>query len=73
MYPAPRVDFYRKDEKLYVEAGLPDIYPKEIELHVCHDRLSFSVEKKYKVGTRGGSVMKKPGFVPGVITERSSV
>lgn len=47
-----KVDFYRHDGKLFVEAELPGVKPEEVELHVCADKLTFSAEK---------SVEKKEG------------
>lgn len=47
-----RVDFYRHDGKLFVEAELPGVKPEDVELHVCADKLTFSAEK---------SVEKKEG------------
>ena len=47
-----RVDFYRHDGKLFVEAELPGVSPEEVELNVCADKLTFSAEK---------SVEKKEG------------
>ena len=46
LYLTPRVDFYRKDGKLFVEAELPGIKPDDVDLHVYPDRLVFSAEKK---------------------------
>ena len=40
-----RVDLYRKDGKLFVEAELPGIKPDGVELHVYPDRLTLSAEK----------------------------
>ena len=40
-----RVDLYRKDGKLFVEAELPGIKPDDVELHVYSDRLTLSAEK----------------------------
>ena len=40
-----KVDFYRKDGKLFVEAELPGISPEDVELHVYSDRLTLSAEK----------------------------
>lgn len=47
-----RVDFYRHDGKLFVEAELPGVRPEDVELHVCADKLTLSAEK---------SVEKKEG------------
>lgn len=55
MYLTPRVDFYRKDGKLFVEAELPGIEPKDVDLHVYHDRLTFSAEKKSERKEEGDS------------------
>jgi HSP20 family protein len=46
LYLTPRVDFYRKDGKLFVEAELPGVNPEEVDLQVYSDRLSFSAEKR---------------------------
>jgi HSP20 family protein len=46
LYLTPRVDFYRKNGKLFVEAELPGIKPDDVDLHVYPDRLAFSAEKK---------------------------
>ena len=40
-----RVDFYRHDGKLFVEAELPGVRPEDVELHVCADKLTLSAEK----------------------------
>lgn len=41
-----KVDIYRKDGKIFVEAELPGITPDDVELHVYSDRLTLSAEKK---------------------------
>ena len=41
-----RVDLYRKDGKIFVEAELPGINPENVDLHVYSDRLTISAEKK---------------------------
>ena len=41
-----KVDTYRKDGKIFVEAELPGITPDDVELHVYSDRLTLSAEKK---------------------------
>ena len=45
-YVMPRVDFYRKDGKLFIEAELPGIDPKDVDLQIYHDRLIVVAEKK---------------------------
>ncbi len=41
-----KVDTYRKNGKIFVEAELPGITPDDVELHVYSDRLTLSAEKK---------------------------
>ncbi len=41
-----KVDLYRKDGKIFVEAELPGIAPENVDLHVYSDRLTLSAEKK---------------------------
>ena len=41
-----KVDLYRKDGKIFVEAELPGISPENVDLHVYSDRLTLSAEKK---------------------------
>ncbi|MBR2208861.1 MAG: Hsp20/alpha crystallin family protein [Synergistaceae bacterium] len=41
-----KVDLYRKDGKIFVEAELPGIAPNDVDLHVYSDRLTLSAEKK---------------------------
>ncbi len=41
-----KVDLYRKDGKIFVEAELPGISPESVDLHVYSDRLTLSAEKK---------------------------
>ena len=41
-----KVDLYRKNGKIFVEAELPGITPENIDLHVYSDRLTLSAEKK---------------------------
>ncbi len=41
-----KLDVYRKDGKIYVEAELPGITPEDVDLHVYDDRLTISAEKK---------------------------
>ncbi|MDY6400131.1 MAG: Hsp20/alpha crystallin family protein [Synergistales bacterium] len=41
-----KVDLYRKDGKIFVEAELPGIAPEDVDLHVYSDRLTLSAEKK---------------------------
>ena len=41
-----KLDVYRKDGKIFVEAELPGINPDEVDLHVYSDRLTLSAEKK---------------------------
>ena len=41
-----KVDLYRKDGKIFVEAELPGIAPQDVDLHVYADRLTLSAEKK---------------------------
>lgn len=43
---AAKVDLYRKDGKIFVEAELPGIAPENVDLHVYSDRLTLSAEKK---------------------------
>ena len=42
----PKMDLYRKDGKVYVEAELPGIKPEDVDLHVYTSHLTFSAEKK---------------------------
>ena len=42
-----RVDLYRKDGKIFVEAELPGIDPNDVDLHVYSDRVTLSAEKKF--------------------------
>ena len=41
-----KLDVYRKDGKIFVEAELPGIAPEDVDLHVYADRLTLSAEKK---------------------------
>lgn len=41
-----KLDVYRKDGKIFVEAELPGIDPENVDLHVYSDRLTLSAEKK---------------------------
>ena len=41
-----KMDVYRKDGKIFVEAELPGIDPANVDLHVYSDRLTLSAEKK---------------------------
>ena len=41
-----KVDLYRKDGKIFVEAELPGIDTEDVDLHVYSDRLTLSAEKK---------------------------
>ena len=41
-----KLDVYRKDGKIFVEAELPGIAPDDVDLHVYGDRLTISAEKK---------------------------
>ena len=41
-----KLDVYRKDGKIFVEAELPGIDPANVDLHVYSDRLTLSAEKK---------------------------
>ena len=41
-----KLDVYRKDGKIFVEAELPGIAPEDVDLHVYSDRLTLSAEKK---------------------------
>ena len=43
-----KLDVYRKDGKIFVEAELPGISSDDVELHVYGDRLTLSAEKKYE-------------------------
>ncbi|MBQ7154234.1 MAG: Hsp20/alpha crystallin family protein [Synergistaceae bacterium] len=51
-----KLDVYRKDGKIFVEAELPGIDPENVDLHVYSDRLTLSAEKKSetKEGTDDG-------------------
>ena len=48
-----KVDLYRKDGKIFVEAELPGINPDNVDLHVYSDRLTLSAEKKSEVKEGG--------------------
>ena len=48
-----KVDLYRKDGKIFVEAELPGINPDNVDLHVYSDRLTLSAEKKSEVQEGG--------------------
>ncbi len=48
-----KVDLYRKDGKIFVEAELPGINPDNVDLHVYSDRLTLSAEKKAEVQEGG--------------------
>ena len=41
-----KLDVYRKDGSIFVEAELPGIVPDDVDLHVYGDRLTISAEKK---------------------------
>ena len=41
-----KLDVYRKDGKIFVEAELPGIDTEDVDLHVYSDRLTLSAEKK---------------------------
>ena len=41
-----KMDVYRKDGKIFVEAELPGIASDDVDLHVYGDRLTISAEKK---------------------------
>ena len=41
-----KVDLYRKEGKIFVEAEIPGIAPENVDLHVYADRLTISAEKK---------------------------
>lgn len=41
-----KLDVYRKDGSIFVEAELPGIAPDDVDLHVYADRLTISAEKK---------------------------
>ena len=41
-----KLDVYRKDGNIFVEAELPGITPEDVDLHVYSDRLTLSAEKK---------------------------
>ena len=41
-----KLDVYRKDGKIFIEAELPGIAPDDVDLHVYGDRLTISAEKK---------------------------
>ena len=41
-----KLDVYRHDGKIFVEAELPGIDPENVDLHVYSDRLTLSAEKK---------------------------
>ena len=41
-----KLDVYRRDGKIFVEAELPGIAPDDVDLHVYGDRLTISAEKK---------------------------
>ena len=41
-----KLDVYRKEGKIFVEAELPGIDPENVDLHVYSDRLTLSAEKK---------------------------
>ena len=55
-----RVDLYRKDGKLFLEAELPGITPDDVELHVYSDRMTLSAEKnaETKEGGEGKSYFR---------------
>ena len=44
-----KLDVYRKDGKIFVEAELPGIAPDDVDLHVYGDRLTISAEKKSEI------------------------
>ena len=48
-----KLDVYRKDGKIFVEAELPGIDPENVDLHVYSDRLTLSAEKKAETKEEG--------------------
>ena len=48
-----KLDVYRKDGKVFVEAELPGIAPENVDLHVYADRLTISAEKKSETNEEG--------------------
>lgn len=48
-----KLDVYRKDGKIFVEAELPGIAPEDVDLHVYSDRLTLSAEKKSEAKEEG--------------------
>ncbi|MBQ7264219.1 MAG: Hsp20/alpha crystallin family protein [Synergistaceae bacterium] len=55
---AARVDLYRKDGSLFLEAELPGIAPDDVELHVYADRLTLSAEKRGEAKEEGKSYFR---------------
>lgn len=41
-----KMDLYRKNGKIFVEAELPGVNPDNVDLHIYGDRLTLSAEKK---------------------------
>ena len=48
-----KLDVYRKDGKIFVEAELPGIDPENVDLHDYSDRLTLSAEKKAETKEEG--------------------
>ncbi len=48
-----KIDLYRKDGKIFVEAELPGISPENVDLHVYSDRMTLSAEKKSELKEGG--------------------
>lgn len=55
---AARMDMYRKDGKVFVEAELPGVKPDDVELHVYPDRLTLSAEKNVETKEDGKSYVR---------------
>ncbi|MDR1740739.1 MAG: Hsp20/alpha crystallin family protein [Synergistaceae bacterium] len=58
----PRVDLYRKEGKVFVEAELPGVAPDDVNIHIYHDRISLSAEKKGEDKKEDGGYFRSERF-----------